>query len=191
VPLSRRLAAFLLTPLGALLLFAVIVPVAMLFAFSFFHIDELLRIVPSFTTSNYADVLRSQLYRTYALNTLLIAAPTDEERAHPYLWRFWRHVPGHGRITIFDRDAAGGFRPVVVFNRRRGKKRQAKALKPLERAVRTLSNSNDSFASSYASRHRKSNRKHRNGWLRDLPLNLSKAATKGLKKYDFVRLVRA
>jgi spermidine/putrescine transport system permease protein len=76
VPLSRRLAAFLLTPLGALLLFAVIVPVAMLFAFSFFHIDELLRIVPSFTTSNYADVLRSQLYRTYALNTLLIAAPT-------------------------------------------------------------------------------------------------------------------
>jgi len=76
VPLSRRLAAFLLTPLGALLLFAVIVPVAMLFAFSFFHIDALLRIVPSFTTRNYADVLRSHLYRTYALNTLMIAAPT-------------------------------------------------------------------------------------------------------------------
>jgi AMP-polyphosphate phosphotransferase len=22
-----------------------------------------------------------------------IAAPTDEERAQPYLWRFWRHLP--------------------------------------------------------------------------------------------------
>lgn len=38
---------------------------------------------------------------------ILIAAPTDEERAHPYLWRFWRHVPGHGRITIFDRSWYG------------------------------------------------------------------------------------
>ncbi|HEX8911916.1 MAG TPA: polyphosphate:AMP phosphotransferase [Humisphaera sp.] len=36
-----------------------------------------------------------------------IAAPTDEERAHPYLWRFWRHVPGHGRITVFDRSWYG------------------------------------------------------------------------------------
>lgn len=36
-----------------------------------------------------------------------IAKPTDEERAHPYLWRFWRHVPGHGRITIFDRSWYG------------------------------------------------------------------------------------
>jgi polyphosphate:AMP phosphotransferase len=36
-----------------------------------------------------------------------IAAPTDEERAHPYLWRFWRHAPGHGRITIFDRSWYG------------------------------------------------------------------------------------
>jgi len=26
-----------------------------------------------------------------------IAAPTDEERAQPYLWRFWRHVPERGR----------------------------------------------------------------------------------------------
>jgi polyphosphate:AMP phosphotransferase len=36
-----------------------------------------------------------------------IAAPTDEERAHPYLWRFWRHIPGHGRITVFDRSWYG------------------------------------------------------------------------------------
>jgi AMP-polyphosphate phosphotransferase len=36
-----------------------------------------------------------------------IAAPTDEERAHPYLWRFWQHVPARGGITIFDRTWYG------------------------------------------------------------------------------------
>jgi polyphosphate:AMP phosphotransferase len=36
-----------------------------------------------------------------------IAAPTEEERAQPYLWRFWRHIPRRGRITIFDRSWYG------------------------------------------------------------------------------------
>ncbi|WP_462378862.1 polyphosphate:AMP phosphotransferase [Pseudomonas sp. Marseille-QA0892] len=36
-----------------------------------------------------------------------IAAPTDEERAQPYLWRFWRHIPAHGKFTVFDRSWYG------------------------------------------------------------------------------------
>ncbi|MCB1723625.1 MAG: polyphosphate:AMP phosphotransferase [Gammaproteobacteria bacterium] len=36
-----------------------------------------------------------------------IAAPTDEEKAHHYLWRFWRHVPRAGRMTVFDRSWYG------------------------------------------------------------------------------------
>ncbi|MCF8178667.1 MAG: polyphosphate:AMP phosphotransferase [Sulfuritalea sp.] len=36
-----------------------------------------------------------------------IAAPTEEERAQPYMWRFWRHVPRVGRVTIFDRSWYG------------------------------------------------------------------------------------
>ncbi len=36
-----------------------------------------------------------------------IAAPTDEERAHHYLWRFWRHLPRRGRVIIFDRSWYG------------------------------------------------------------------------------------
>ena len=36
-----------------------------------------------------------------------IAAPTDEEKAHHYLWRFWRHLPRAGRVTIFDRSWYG------------------------------------------------------------------------------------
>jgi len=36
-----------------------------------------------------------------------VASPTDEELAHPYLWRFWRQVPRQGGITIFDRSWYG------------------------------------------------------------------------------------
>jgi polyphosphate:AMP phosphotransferase len=36
-----------------------------------------------------------------------VAAPTDEERAHHYLWRFWRHLPRAGNMTIFDRSWYG------------------------------------------------------------------------------------
>ncbi|HEX4885014.1 MAG TPA: polyphosphate:AMP phosphotransferase, partial [Casimicrobiaceae bacterium] len=43
--------------------------------------------------------------RSYRL--VPIAAPSDEELAHPYLWRFWRHVPRRGGIVIFDRSWYG------------------------------------------------------------------------------------
>jgi polyphosphate:AMP phosphotransferase len=36
-----------------------------------------------------------------------VAAPTEEERQQPYLWRFWRHLPRLGRVTIFDRSWYG------------------------------------------------------------------------------------
>jgi len=36
-----------------------------------------------------------------------IAAPTDEESAHHYLWRFWRHIPRAGQFTIYDRSWYG------------------------------------------------------------------------------------
>jgi polyphosphate:AMP phosphotransferase len=36
-----------------------------------------------------------------------VAAPTEEERAQPYLWRFWRHLPRPGIVTIFDRSWYG------------------------------------------------------------------------------------
>ncbi len=36
-----------------------------------------------------------------------IAAPTDEERAQPYLWRFWRHLPRRGEVAIYDRSWYG------------------------------------------------------------------------------------
>ncbi len=51
-----------------------------------------------------------------AINSLLLALdprgfqvhtiqpPTEEERFHPHLWRFWRKLPQAGNIAIFDRS---------------------------------------------------------------------------------------
>jgi polyphosphate:AMP phosphotransferase len=36
-----------------------------------------------------------------------VAAPSEEERAQPYLWRFWRHVPRLGHAVLFDRSWYG------------------------------------------------------------------------------------
>lgn len=36
-----------------------------------------------------------------------VAAPNDEEKAHHYLWRFWRRLPPAGCTTVFDRSWYG------------------------------------------------------------------------------------
>ncbi|WP_369857537.1 polyphosphate:AMP phosphotransferase [Candidatus Thalassolituus haligoni] len=51
------------------------------------------RIVPALDARNY--------------QIIPIAVPTDEEAAHHYLWRFWRHIPRDGRVTIYDRSWYG------------------------------------------------------------------------------------
>lgn len=54
------------------------------------------------TIRRITQALDARFYRVVP-----IAAPTDEERAQPYLWRFWRHVPRRGRTVIFDRSWYG------------------------------------------------------------------------------------
>ncbi len=43
--------------------------------------------------------------RTYRVHQF--AAPTEEERAHHYLWRFWRRLPRAGHVAVFDRSWYG------------------------------------------------------------------------------------
>jgi polyphosphate kinase 2 (PPK2 family) len=45
--------------------------------------------------------------QAYNYQVIPIAAPTDEEAAHHYLWRFWRQLPPAGRVLIFDRSWYG------------------------------------------------------------------------------------
>lgn len=48
------------------------------------------------------SAMDARLYRV-----IPIAAPTDEERGHHYLWRFWRHIPRAGYVSIYDRSWYG------------------------------------------------------------------------------------
>ncbi|MEK7403258.1 MAG: polyphosphate:AMP phosphotransferase [Gemmatimonadota bacterium] len=48
------------------------------------------------------NAMDPRLYRVIGF-----AAPTDEERAQHYLWRFWRHLPRAGYSAIFDRSWYG------------------------------------------------------------------------------------
>ena len=50
----------------------------------------------------FTGALDARMYRVVP-----IAAPTEDERAHPYLWRFWRHLPGTGETALFDRSWYG------------------------------------------------------------------------------------
>lgn len=54
-----------------------------------------------------------------------VGVPTPEELSYPYLWRFWRHLPRAGDVTIFDRSWYGrvlverveGFAPESAWQR--------------------------------------------------------------------------
>ncbi len=48
------------------------------------------------------QAMDARLYRVISTS-----APTDEERAHHYLWRFWRHIPRAGYFTFYDRSWYG------------------------------------------------------------------------------------
>jgi len=60
-----------------------------------------------------------------AYQVISVAAPTEEERQQPYLWRFWRHLPRQGHVTLYDRSWYGrvlverleGFCPPADWNR--------------------------------------------------------------------------
>ena len=78
---------------------------------------------------------------------------------------------------------------MVLFDRRRKKKKQTKGLKPIERLVRTVVDANDAYIGTYAARHRRSNRKRKDGWLKDVAANVSKAGNKSRKELEVSRIL--
>jgi hypothetical protein len=96
------------------------------------------------------------------------------------------------RITILKSDSAAGAESIgdrVVVKRKRKRKKQSKGIvRILERATRRAAKANEITNDNYLDRHRRSNRKRRDGWLRDLGYNWSRANRKGSKKFKFSKL---
>jgi hypothetical protein len=94
------------------------------------------------------------------------------------------------KVVQLERDATGNMNPVVLYEKdQRKKKKMSGPLRPLEKAVRRVSTAQEAFAQSYLSRHDRSNRKNRDGWIRDVVPNVVNAGKKGNKKLRVNRLV--
>ena len=78
-----------------------------------------------------------------------------------------------------DDKAAGG---QVVYRRRGRKKRTSPGLRKIEKYVRRVVRAQESFASTYLSRHDRSSRDRKNGWLRDVISNTARALDPALRK---------
>lgn len=93
------------------------------------------------------------------------------------------------QVTVLERDTTnGGVTPVVVFKNNKKKKRKStRALAPIEKAIRRFVDAQGETAANYVERHDESNRKRRDGWIRDINLNLTRASRKGAKRLKLDR----
>ncbi|NEO16441.1 MULTISPECIES: hypothetical protein [Moorena] len=66
-------------------------------------------------------------------------------------------------------------------SKKKKKKKQAAGLKPLEKAVFKQAKRLDEASKIYKDRHEKSNRKKKNGWIKDFGKNYTKSMSKLMK----------
>jgi hypothetical protein len=92
------------------------------------------------------------------------------------------------RITTFGKDPSGSLVSVTLYRRPRERKKGSRLLKPLETAIRRYADAAETCASTYLDEHRRSSRKRRDGWVRDLPLNAFKASRKGARQLKVYRV---
>jgi Family of unknown function (DUF6312) len=81
------------------------------------------------------------------------------------------------RITVIQRTD-GDASSTTVY-RRKKKRRKTTWSGPLERAARDMLKAQQAFAQSALDRQDKSNRRRREGWLMDAPVNLYEAGRRG------------
>jgi hypothetical protein len=73
-------------------------------------------------------------------------------------------------------SSSGGDRLVRVRTESaRGKKKQSKFLRPLEKSIRKRMSARSRFSRAYLELHNRATRRKRNGWLRELGRNMIKA----------------
>lgn len=67
---------------------------------------KLLLVLQGMDTSGKDGTIRSVFSRTSPLGVHSVGwkAPSEEERAHDFLWRIHRRLPGAGEITVFNRS---------------------------------------------------------------------------------------
>lgn len=85
------------------------------------------------------------------------------------------------KVVIVEEGRDGEPVAVVVYQRKGKKKKGTPGLRTIEKGVQRAVDAQRTFTDAYEAGHQQSNEK-RDGWLRDLPKNLSKAGRKAAKK---------
>ncbi len=91
---------------------------------------------------------------------------------------------GVRRIILLERDESGDMVPETLWRSKKSKKKKkgSKNLRGIERAARSAGKAQQTFNDTLMKRHRRSNRKRKDGWLKDLSTNIFKAQKKGMRK---------
>jgi hypothetical protein len=93
------------------------------------------------------------------------------------------------KIVVLRRDEHGHIVPVTLFDRAAGKKRKtSRLLRPVEKMTRRWAEAQQAAADDYLERHKRSSSKKKDGWIRDYPTNLLKAANRGRKQLKLRQL---
>ena len=94
------------------------------------------------------------------------------------------------RIIRLETTPDGATVPVEIYARQSGgKKKTERSLRPMRRAQRQLARAQVAMAAEYLDRFDRSDRKKRNGWLRDNPRNVWKAVRKGSKQIKLTKIL--
>jgi hypothetical protein len=97
---------------------------------------------------------------------------------------------GVKRITIVTVTGAGEDATAQTLYRAGGKrKKQSKGLRFFERLMRRQAEAGTTYADTYLARHKRSNRKRRDGWLKDYGSNMMRARRKASKKMRWAKLL--
>ncbi len=83
-------------------------------------------------------------------------------------------------VTVLQSEEDFGGEPETLYGksagkRKKKKKKQAKALRPAEKMIFSMAKKYDKASKEYRDRHEKSNRKKKNGWIKDLAKNYNKS----------------
>ena len=100
-------------------------------------------------------------------------------------WEARNTMKGVERITILrEQPGKGEPRPEIVFKAKRARRKQQSAsLSWLESLVNETARATSTGVNTYVVRHSRSNRRKRDGWLRDLPDNLWVATSRGMRRF--------
>ena len=85
------------------------------------------------------------------------------------------------RVTIVP-PAGTNAEPVLVYERKRKRKKGSKMLRGLDKLVRGAMEAERVYAEDYLRRHERSNEEKRDGWVRDAMYNNMRAGRKAMKR---------